>query len=172
VAPCWSTVGGFGARPSDTLTRNSLAFSSATHGDAADARDLLFGATRERPSEDYLLLALRPLGVGSVGRDINRDAKLRQLIREADGGARRHHKHGSLLDSGAPRPSRDRSGPSPARRHPHRRQALLIVDTNEQVARLSGQLHADLGRLGRIDDQASVEPLWSEVGSFRVAVGP
>ena len=38
------------------------------------------------------------------------------------------------------------------------RQALLIVDTNEQVARLSAQLHADLGRLGRIDDQASVEP--------------
>jgi hypothetical protein len=65
----------------DTLTRNSLAFSSATHGDAADARDLFFGATRERPSEDYLLLALRPLGVGSVGRDINRDAKLRQLRR-------------------------------------------------------------------------------------------
>jgi hypothetical protein len=61
------------------------------------------------------------LSVLGVGGDINRDAKLRQPRRsEADGGVRRHHKHGSLLDSGAPRPSRDRSGPSPARRHPHR----------------------------------------------------
>ncbi len=44
------------------------------------------------------------------------------------------------------------------------RQALLIVDTNEQVARLSAQLHADLGRLGRIDDQASVEPFVERSG--------
>ena len=32
--------------------------------------------------------------------------------------------------------------------------ALLIVDTNEQAARLSAQLRADLVRLGRVDDDA------------------
>ena len=36
--------------------------------------------------------------------------------------------------------------------------------TNEQIARLSAQLHADMGRLGRIDDQASVEPFVERSG--------
>ena len=44
------------------------------------------------------------------------------------------------------------------------RQVMLIVVTNEQVARLSAQLHADLGPLGRIDDQASVEPFVERSG--------
>src|SRR5699024_9725797 len=32
------------------------------------------------------------------------------------------------------------------------RQSLLIVDTNEQAARLSAQLRADLVRLGKVDE--------------------
>jgi hypothetical protein len=87
-----------------------------------------------------------------------------RLADEADGGVRRHHKHGSLLDSGAPRPAETAAARARLADTLIGRQALLIVDTNEQVARLSAQLHADLGRLGRIDDQASVEPFVERSG--------
>ena len=81
-----------------------------------------------------------------------------------------YHKHGRLLDGGA----LDQAEAAAARawladtlagRH-----ALLIVDTNEQVARLSAQLRADLVRLGRVDDQQSVplglQGTWAGVGDI------
>jgi conjugative relaxase-like TrwC/TraI family protein len=64
-----------------------------------------------------------------------------------------YHKHGRLLDAGA----LERAEASAARawladtlagRH-----ALLIVDTNEQAARLSAQIRAELVRLGTVDEQ-------------------
>ena len=69
----------------DTLTRNSLAFSSAKHGDAADARDLFFGNSRA-VGRGLPTVGAGPLRAGSVSRDINRDAKLRQLSRTRGGG--------------------------------------------------------------------------------------
>ena len=81
-----------------------------------------------------------------------------------------YHKHGRLLDGGA----LDRAEAAAARAwladtlagwH-----ALLIVDTNEQLARLSAQLRADLVRLGRVDDQQSVplglQGTWAGVGDI------
>ena len=48
--------------------------------------------------------------------------------------------------------------------------SLLIVDTNEQVARLSAQLRADLVRLGRVDDERTVplglQGTWAGVGDI------
>jgi hypothetical protein len=52
------------------------------------------------------------------------------------------------------------------------RQALLIVDTNEQVARLSAQLHADLAGSATSTTRPAWSHSWSEVGSSRVAVDP
>jgi hypothetical protein len=81
-----------------------------------------------------------------------------------------YHKHGRLLDGGA----LDQAEAAAARAWVADtlagRQALLIVDTNEQVARLSAQLRADLVRLGRVDDQESVplglQGTWAGVGDI------
>ncbi len=51
------------------------------------------------------------------------------------------------------------------------RQALLIVDTNEQVARLSAQLH-DLAGSAASTTRPAWSHSWSELGSSRVAVDP
>jgi hypothetical protein len=51
------------------------------------------------------------------------------------------------------------------------RPAPLMVDTNEQIPRLSA-LQADLGRLGRITTRPALSHSWSEVGSSSVAVDP
>jgi len=78
-----------------------------------------------------------------------REASLR--LREADESVlAEYHKHGRLLDGGTLEQA-ERSGAGAwladtlAGKH-----ALLIVDTNEQAARLSAQLRADLVRLGRV----------------------
>ena len=77
-----------------------------------------------------------------------------------------NNKHGSHLDRGA----LDQAETAAARARladTHiGRPALLIVDTNEQVTRLSAHLYADLGRLGRIDDQAGVEPFVERSGAI------
>jgi hypothetical protein len=80
-----------------------------------------------------------------------------------------YHKHGRLLDGGA----LDQAEAAAARawladtlsgQH-----ALLIVDTNEQVARLSAQLRADLVRLGRVEEQGvplGLQGTWAGVGDI------
>ena len=81
-----------------------------------------------------------------------RDASLR--LREGDDTAlQTYRKHGRIIDGG---------GIEHTERHAARawladtlagRHALLIVDTNEQAAKLSAQLRADLVRLGRVQEQ-------------------
>ena len=80
-----------------------------------------------------------------------------------------YHKYGRLLDAGA----LDQAEAAAARawladtlagRH-----ALLIVDTNEQVARISAQLRAGLVRLGRVEEQGvplDLEGTWAGVGDI------
>jgi hypothetical protein len=80
-----------------------------------------------------------------------------------------YHKHGRLVDGGA----LDHAEAAAARawladtlsgRH-----ALLIVDTNEQVARLSAQLRADLVRLRRVDEHGvplGLQGTWAGVGDI------
>ena len=80
-----------------------------------------------------------------------------------------YHKHGRLLDGGAldqaeAAAARARLADTLAGRH-----ALLNVDTNEQVARISAQLRADLVRLGRVDEQGvrlGLQGTWAGVGDI------
>jgi hypothetical protein len=65
-----------------------------------------------------------------------------------------YHKYGRLIDGGALEQTEQAAvrawlADTLAGRH-----ALLIVDTNEQAARLSAQLRADLVRLGHVDEHA------------------
>ena len=64
-----------------------------------------------------------------------------------------YHKHGRLLDGGALEQAETAAARAWLADTLTGRHALLIVDTNEQVARLSAQLRADLVRLGRVDDE-------------------
>ncbi|NWJ71501.1 relaxase domain-containing protein [Pseudonocardia sp. ICBG1122] len=81
-----------------------------------------------------------------------RDASLR--LREGDQTVlRTYHQQGRLLDSG----TRDDAETSAARGwladHLAGRRSLLLVDTNEQAARLSAEIRAELVRLGRVADE-------------------
>ena len=81
-----------------------------------------------------------------------------------------YHKHGRLLDGGALEQAEAAAARAWLADTLAGRHALLIVDTNEQVARLSAQLRADLVRLGRVDDQESVplglQGTWAGVGDI------
>jgi conjugative relaxase-like TrwC/TraI family protein len=64
-----------------------------------------------------------------------------------------YHKHGRLLDAGAVEQAEASAarawlGDTLAGKH-----ALLIVDTNEQAARMSAQIRAELVRLGTVEEQ-------------------
>ena len=79
-----------------------------------------------------------------------------------------YHKHGRLLDGGALEQTETAAARAWLADTLSGHHALLIVDTNEQVARLSAQLRADLVRLGYVEDDRSV-PLdrhrtWAGVG--------
>ena len=80
-----------------------------------------------------------------------------------------YHKHGRLLDEGA----LDQAEAAAARAWLADtiagRQALLNVDTNEQVDCLSAQLRADLVRLGRVEEQGvplARQGTWAGVGDI------
>ncbi|GAA2870951.1 hypothetical protein GCM10010472_30370 [Pseudonocardia halophobica] len=64
-----------------------------------------------------------------------------------------YHRHGRLLDAGTP----DQAEASAARAWLAdtlaRRRSLLLVDTNDQAARLSARLRAELVRLGRVAER-------------------
>ena len=81
-----------------------------------------------------------------------------------------YHKHGRLLDGGALEQTESAAARAWLADTLTGRHTLLIVDTNEQVARLSAQLRADLVRLGRVDDSLSVElasqATWAGVGDI------
>ncbi len=81
-----------------------------------------------------------------------------------------YHKHGRLLDGGALEQAETAAARAWLADMLAGRHALLIVDTNEQVARLSAQLVADLVRLGHVDDDRSVpldrQGTWAGVGDI------
>jgi conjugative relaxase-like TrwC/TraI family protein len=74
-------------------------------------------------------------------------------LRAGDGTVLRdYHQHGRVLDSGTTEQAEQSAtsawlGDTLAGRH-----SVLLVDTNEQAARLSAQLRAELVRLGRVDE--------------------
>jgi conjugative relaxase-like TrwC/TraI family protein len=61
-----------------------------------------------------------------------------------------YHKHGRLLDSGAIEQAQASAARAWLADIVAGKRSLLIVDTNEQAARLSAQIRADLIRLGRV----------------------
>lgn len=67
-----------------------------------------------------------------------------------------YHKHGRLLDGGALEQTEQAAARAWLADTLAGRHALLIVDSNERAARLSGQLRTDLVRLGRVDDSHTV----------------
>ena len=80
-----------------------------------------------------------------------RDASLR--LRAADQTVLgEYHKHGRLLDSGTIHQAEASAARAWLADTVAGRHSLLIVDTNEQAARLSAQLRADLARLGRVEE--------------------
>ena len=65
-----------------------------------------------------------------------------------------YHKHGRLIDGGAVEQTEQAAAKAWLADTLAGRHSLLIVDSNEQAARLSAQLRADLVRLGRVDEHA------------------
>lgn len=63
-----------------------------------------------------------------------------------------YHKHGRLLDGGALEQTEDTAAKAWLADTLDGKRSLLIVDSNEQAARLSAELRADLVRLGRVDE--------------------
>ncbi|MPY97747.1 MAG: relaxase domain-containing protein [Actinophytocola sp.] len=63
-----------------------------------------------------------------------------------------YHKHGRLLDGGALEQTEDTAAKAWLADTLDGMRSLLIVDSNEQAARLSAELRADLVRLGRVDE--------------------
>jgi conjugative relaxase-like TrwC/TraI family protein len=80
-----------------------------------------------------------------------RDASLR--LREGDETVLvEYHKHGRLLDAGTVEQAERSAARAWLADTLNGHHALLIVDTNEQAARLSAQLRADLVRLGKVTE--------------------
>ena len=65
-----------------------------------------------------------------------------------------YHKRGRLIDGGAIEQTEQAAAKAWLADTLAGQHSLLIVDTNEQAARLSAQLRADLVRLGRVDEHA------------------
>jgi hypothetical protein len=65
-----------------------------------------------------------------------------------------YHKHGRLVDRGAVEQTEAAAARAWLADTLAGHHSLLIVDTNEQAARLSAHLRAELVRLGRVDDHA------------------
>ena len=65
-----------------------------------------------------------------------------------------YHKHGRLIDGGAIEQTEQAAAKAWLADTLAGQHSLLIVDTNEQGARLSAQLRADLVRLGKVDERA------------------
>ena len=63
-----------------------------------------------------------------------------------------YHKHGRIIDGGAIEQAERSAARAWLADTLAGRRSLLIVDTNEQAARLSAQLRAELVRLGRVDE--------------------
>ena len=80
-----------------------------------------------------------------------------------------YHKKGRLLDGGALDQTEAAATRAWLADTLAGRQALLIVDTNEQAARLSAQLRADLVRLGLVQEQGmplELQGTWVGVGDI------
>ena len=67
-----------------------------------------------------------------------------------------YHKHGRLLDCGPVEQAEASAARAWLADTLDDQTSILVVDTNEQAARLSAQLRADLVRLGRVDDERRV----------------
>ncbi|GAA4978200.1 MobF family relaxase [Pseudonocardia tropica] len=80
-----------------------------------------------------------------------RDASLR--LREGDQTVlRTYHQQGRLLDSGTVADAETSAARGWLADHLAGRRSLLLVDTNEQAARLSSSIRAELVRLGRVEE--------------------
>lgn len=81
-----------------------------------------------------------------------------------------YHKHGRLLDGGALEQAETAAARAWLADTLTGQHSLLIVDTNDQVARISAQLRAELVRLGRVDDDRTVplgrQGTWAGVGDI------
>lgn len=81
-----------------------------------------------------------------------------------------YHKQGRLLDCGALEQAEAAAARAWLADTLTGQHSLLIVDTNDQVARLSAQLRADLVHLGRVDDDRTVplglQGTWAGVGDI------
>ena len=130
------------------------------HADAAGAKLLLVGDHRQLAAVgagggmDLLAGAGARYELAEARRfthDWEREASLRLRAGDPDV-LRTYHQHGRLLDSG----TREQAEQSAARAWLadtlDGRRSLLLVDTNEQAARLSAELRADLVRLGRVTE--------------------
>jgi hypothetical protein len=80
-----------------------------------------------------------------------RDASLR--LRAADESVLRlYHQHGRVLDSGTVEQAEQNAAEAWLADTLTGQRSMLLVDTNEQAARLSAALRAELVRLGRVDE--------------------
>ncbi|GAB3751246.1 MobF family relaxase [Microlunatus parietis] len=68
-----------------------------------------------------------------------------------------YHRQGRLIDGGAVEQTEQAAGRAWLADTLEERRSLLIVDSNEQAARLSGDLRARLVDLGRVDDERTVQ---------------
>lgn len=130
------------------------------HADAAGAKLLLVGDHKQLAAVgagggmDMLAGAGASYELAEARRFTNqweRDASLR--LRAGDESVLHdYHRHGQLIDAGA----REQAEQSATRAWLGDtlagKQSVLLVDTNEQAAQLSGELHAELVRLGQVDE--------------------
>jgi hypothetical protein len=125
---------------------------------AGGAMDLLTGTA---PS--YELAEVRRFHAGWEGT-----ASLR--LRDADQSVvSEYHKHGRLLDCGTIEQAERSAARAWLADTLGGRHALLIVDTNEQAARISAQLRADLVRLGLVTEDGvplGLQGTWAGIGDL------
>jgi hypothetical protein len=128
------------------------------HVDAAGAKLLLVGDHRQLAAVgagggiDLLATAGSRYELVEARRFTHgweRDASLRLRAGDAEV-LRAYHQHGRLLDAGTREQAEDSAARAWLGDTLAGRRSLLLVDTNEQAARLSAQLRADLVRLGRV----------------------
>ena len=130
------------------------------HVDAAGAKLLLVGDHRQLAAigagggMDLLAAAGSRYELAEARRFTagwEREASLR--LRDGDETVLRdYHQHGRLLDSGSAEQAESSAAAAWLGDTLAGRRSMLLVDTNEQAARLSAQLRAELVRLGRVDE--------------------
>lgn len=155
-------------RPDDLVVIDESAMASTAdlaavhrHVEAAGAKLLLVGDHRQLAAAgagggmELIANAGASYELAEARRfvhDWEREASLR--LRAADQTAlAEYHKHGRLLDCGTAAAAESSAARAWLADTLGGRSTLLIVDTNEQAARLSSHLRAELVRLGRVSEE-------------------